>query len=363
MSDSPYPELKKTHTMARTGRPWRDHKPAASGPVWQIIQGYGNYFTLLAACELGVFDLLAGGPATTEELAGELAVSRHHLASLLDALVVLGFLEAVGDRVELTDVAERYLVRSSPASMVDLVAVAPGPLENWTTLADTVRRGRPARPVDDDPVSFYRPLVEATFATQHRAATRLDLRIGVSRIAAPRILDLGAGGAPWSIAFLERCPAASAVVNDLPGVVELAADVAAERGLYDRVELRSGDYLEIRVEPGAYDVVVLGHLLRTEGPARSQQLVQRAFDALRPGGRVIVADYFTDGGRSLHPFGVLMGATMAASTERGGPLVHDEVAEWLRGAGFRPVRLLEPIGFNQVLVGTRPDTSRPRSDR
>ena len=38
-ADSPYPELKKTHTMAHTGRPWRDYKPPPSAPVWAIIQG------------------------------------------------------------------------------------------------------------------------------------------------------------------------------------------------------------------------------------------------------------------------------------------------------------------------------------
>ena len=40
-TDAPYPELKKTHTMARRGRPWRDYKPPPSGPVWAVIQGVG----------------------------------------------------------------------------------------------------------------------------------------------------------------------------------------------------------------------------------------------------------------------------------------------------------------------------------
>ncbi len=64
MADSPYPELKKTHTMAHTGRPWRDHKPPPSAPVWAIIQGFGSYWVLVAALDLGVFDgLQRTGPA------------------------------------------------------------------------------------------------------------------------------------------------------------------------------------------------------------------------------------------------------------------------------------------------------------
>ena len=53
-TDSPYPDLKKRHTMARSGRPWRDFKPPPSGPVWGIIQGFGSYWTLVAAIDLGI---------------------------------------------------------------------------------------------------------------------------------------------------------------------------------------------------------------------------------------------------------------------------------------------------------------------
>lgn len=59
MPDSPYPELKKTHSMARRGRPWPDVKPPPSGQVWAIIQRYGSYWTLVSAIDLGVFDGIA----------------------------------------------------------------------------------------------------------------------------------------------------------------------------------------------------------------------------------------------------------------------------------------------------------------
>lgn len=355
MVDSPYPELKSSHTMARTGRPWRDRKPAASGPVWGLIQGFANYWMLVGALELGVFDALAEGPSTFEHLVAELEAEPAPLRSLLDALAVLGMLEARGEVYELTEVAERYLVRSSPASMVDLVAVAPGPLVNWESIADTVRNGRPGSPVEDDPASFYGPLVDATFATQHRVATRLDLWVRYSRRRAPRVLDLGAGSAAWSIAVLEACPGSVATVNDLPEVLDRAERRLAERGLADRAELLPGDFHELDLEADAFDIVILGHVLRTEGPERARSLLRRAARALAPGGLLLVADYFSDGGRAMHPFGVLMGATMMASTERGGPIRHAWVGDWMTEAGLGGIRLVEPIAAQQVLVGRRPD--------
>jgi hypothetical protein len=56
VADSPYPELKKSHVPERVGRPWTDHKPPPSAPVWAVINGYGSFHVLTAALELGVFD-------------------------------------------------------------------------------------------------------------------------------------------------------------------------------------------------------------------------------------------------------------------------------------------------------------------
>ena len=169
--DPAYPELKTSHTMARAGRPWTDYKPPPAAPVWAAIEGLARYYILLAALELDIFDTLQRtGPATAERLAGELDVPTAHLASLLDSVVALELLDQYTDVYELNDAATRYLVTDGPATMAGLVPVAPGPHENWTRLAETVRNGRPATPIDDDPSAFYIPLVEGTFTTMYRVA-------------------------------------------------------------------------------------------------------------------------------------------------------------------------------------------------
>ena len=39
--------------------------------------------------------------------------------------------------------------------MANLISVAPGPHDNWLSLAETIRNGSPAKPIDNDPASFY----------------------------------------------------------------------------------------------------------------------------------------------------------------------------------------------------------------
>ncbi len=377
--DPPYPELKRSHTMARTGRPFSDHKPPSSAPVWAAVEGLGRYYILLAAVDLGVFDALdRRGPCSAEALAGELGCPVDHLRTLLDGVVTQGFLErhldaggdiagsggadsdgavgSAGVAYDLNDTARRYLVSNSPASMAALIGVAPGPHENWTRLAETVRDGRPATPIDDDPAAFYVPLVEGTFATMLRCAGRADLKLRYSALTAPRLLDLGAGGAPWTIAVLAACDQATATVNDLEGVIEVARAKTAEHGVADRCEFRAGDYHEIPIESAAYDIAVLGHVCRAEGAAGARRLIARAHEALALGGQLLLADYFVDPERRSPA--VVMGATMMASTVRGFTYTHAEVSQWLAEAGFTNLRLIEPIGFQQVFVARKPSSGR-----
>ena len=357
MADSPYPELKKTHTAAHQGTPWRDHKPPPSSTIWGIIQGFGNYWLLVAALDLGVFDAIGGRRSVTAgELAAELDCPAGHLRQLLDGLVALGVLDQVRERYELNETAERYLRRDSDASMTELVRLAPGPHANWAGLARTVRAGRPATPIDDDPAAFYGPLVRGTFATQRRAALFCARMIGVARLRGePRVLDVGAGGAPWSVSLLEANERLTAVVNDLPGVIEIAREKIAEHGLSGRCDFRAGDFRELAFEDDHYDLVVLGHVCRTEGARGAAELIGRAFAALRTGGRLLLADYFADNTRKFNPFGVLMGVTMMASTVNGFTFTNEHYVGWLRAAGFADVRLLEPIGFNHVYVARKPE--------
>ena len=353
-ADPPYPELKKSHTMAHSGRPWRDYKPPPAGTVWAVIQAGNTYWMLVAAIDLGVFDALEErGRQTAAALAERLEVSALHLQHLLDVLVTLGFLDQLHDEYELTETAERYLCRNGPASMAELVRVSPGPLENWVNLAETIRSGHVTTPIENDIPGFYGPLVQATFPTQLRVAGRLGQRLGWPRLPALRALDLGAGRAPWAIAVLEQSPGSTAVINDFPEVIGLAEATVAERGLSARATFLPGNFHDVPIGRAAYDLVALGHVCRTEGPELASRLIARAVAALRPGGRLLIADYFADNDRKLNAFGVQMGMTMLANTKRGRMLTHEQVHGWLSDQPLEAIRLLEPIGFNLVYVANK----------
>ncbi|HLI15745.1 MAG TPA: methyltransferase [Acidimicrobiales bacterium] len=325
---------------------------ASPAPIWRLIQGLTAYFSVVAGDELGVFAALADGPACPAVLARRCGAHEGRLASLLDGLVAAGVLERDGERYALTPTAAAYLV-PGPGYLGALLRTSPGPLENWPALAATVRGAPPPRDVGADG-SFHAELVRATFPAQLAAAraTVRELDLRPARTAA-RILDLGAGGAPWTIALLEAWPGATAVVNDLPPVAEVAAEKLAAAGLQARASILEGSYFEVGLEADAFDVVVLAHVCRAEGEAGARRLVARAARALCPGGELLLADYPVDEDGRGPAQAQLLGVTMTANTRQGRAFTWSQARAWAEDAGLGALRVAAPLPPTSVLLARK----------
>ena len=328
---------------------------ASSGPaaVWSIIQGHTRYWVTNAAVRLGVFGALQSGALTAAELAVILPAAGAQLEVLLDSLVAVGLLDRSGAAYSLTDVSAEFLVPGRERYMGELVLHSPGRHDNWPLLAETVQSGRPAFPVDED-VRFWRDIAAAAFTTQLAIARRTLQLAGIGGDAcALRVLDLGAGAGPWAVALLQALPAATAVANDLPGVADLARDSARLHGVADRLTVQEGDFQLVSFAPASFDVVVLANVVRTEGEECAPRLLLRAAGWLKPGGTMLIADYFLDEDRSSAQTALLLGATMMANTRRGRTFTVSRHGTWLHDAGFGGVDVLEPLPGAQVLLARR----------
>ena len=325
-----------------------------AGPavVWSIIQGHTRYWVTNAAVRLGVFAALQSGGRSVAELSTTLPASPQHLEVLLDALVGIGLLERAGEAYLLGDTAAELLVPGRERYMGDLVLHSPGRHENWPLLAETVESGRPAHPVDED-VRFWRDIAAAAFTTQLALARRTAQIAGLCGEAPLRILDCGAGAAPWSVALLEAMPNATAVADDLPGVAALARESARVHGVAARLTVQEGDFQLTDFGAAGFDVVVLANVVRTEGGECAPRLLLRAASWLKPGGTMLIADYFLDEDRRAAQTALLLGATMMANTRRGRTFTVEQHRRWLADAGFDSVDVVEPLPNAQVLVARR----------
>ncbi|MGH9091088.1 MAG: methyltransferase [Acidimicrobiales bacterium] len=325
------------------------------GQFWGVVHGLTGYFSVLAADELGVFTCLAEGPADAATVAARCGADPGRMLALLGGNVAAGALECSEGRFSLAPLAADHLVAGAPGYLGALLRHSPGPLGNWEALAATVRGAPPPRDVGREEGQFLAELVAATFPVQLAVARAVVGGWAASRLPGDaRLLELGAGAAPWAVALLAARPGATAVVNDLPGVLPEAERSLAAHGVGERATLAPGSYWEVPLPEAAFDVAVLAHVCRAEGDEGAAALVRRAAGALAPGGWLLLAEYLLDNDLSGPAQAQLLGVTMAASTARGATFTRGQAAAWLEGAGLVPQGEVPAVPPTTVLAARKP---------
>ena len=79
--------------------------------VWDLWLSRLQLPAVTVADEIGLFALLAGGPAPAQEVAARLDLGPRGAEALLAVCAALGFLTQHGGRFGLTDTARHYLLR------------------------------------------------------------------------------------------------------------------------------------------------------------------------------------------------------------------------------------------------------------
>ena len=103
----------------------------------------------------------------------------------------------------------------------------------------------------------------------------------------------------------------------------------------------------------AYDLIILGHIIHSEGEQHGKELLRKSFAALRPGGKLLIAEYVPNDARTGPPMPLLFGLNMLLQTDVGAVFTVQEYRNWLRAAGFRSVALTPVPPPTTVIVATK----------
>lgn len=135
---------------------------------------------------------------------------------------------------------------------------------------------------------------------------------------------LDVGGGPGFVASLlkEEIPHIKVTVFDLPGVCEHALDIFRESGQEQDLGAHPGDFF-IDPFPSGFRTIQLSHILELFPPNVVLRLLQKSFDALPRGGRLMIYGL----AHEQHP-GV-PGITIAPELHSVG-----QYLQWVRTAGF-----------------------------
>lgn len=339
--------------MAVEGRP-----SATPERIMQMAWGFAPPLIIEAAVRNGVFDRLDGGPKTVEETASASGASVRGLCAIMNALVGLGLLSRSEDeKYALTPESAEFLVSTRPSYFGGFIRHTSTHLvPRWLDLSEIVRKGKGTGEVNDEQkgVEFFSQFVEDLFPMNYPASQVLATVLQIDQAKQPvRVLDVAAGSGVWGIGLAQRSKQVHVTALDWPGVLEITRKVATRFGVADRFTFVQGDLRTADFGTG-YQVVTLGHILHAEGEPRSRKLLKKTFDALAPGGTVSIAEFLVNDQRTGPPNGLIFAVNMLVSTEEGDTWSFEEIAGWLRDAGFENARTVDAPGPSPLILATRP---------
>ena len=326
-------------------------------PLMKLALAYRSSAVLFAALDVDVFTRLAAGPQSAEGLATEIGAHPPALRLLLDACLAEGLLTAEGERYANTPLAAAFLSRGGPAYSASGFKYAQNLYEPWGRLTHLVREGRPPMPpteiLGDDPAK-----TRAFVLAMHERARGIGSVLPhlVNLAGRRRLLDVGGGPGTYSAELVQQTPGLHSTVLDVPGVLAVTRELIDQSGVADRIELMPGDYLRTPFGSG-FDVVLMSGMMHRETPDSCRLLLRKAFDALEPGGLLIVSDvFFEDDSKRTPPFAVYFALNMMITSDEGSAHAKTEMARWMAEIGFGGVetRDLPKPNPHTLVLGTRP---------
>jgi demethylspheroidene O-methyltransferase len=263
--------------------------------VFDLCAGFVYAQVLMAAVELRLLERLLEAPRTAPQLAADLGLAEPAMHRLLKATTALGLTIRRGE--------ERYGLGLKGAALLG----NPGALRMiahhrllYADLADPVAllrgEGRPTRLQDywGYAISEHPEANDRVDAYSELMAESLSLVVEDVLAAYPFarhrvMLDVGGGTGQFIRAVAAATPGLTFQLFDLPPVCALASRRFTEAGLEDRVRIVPGN---ARVGPiaGGADLATLIRVLHDHDDADAQAILDGIFQALPPGGTLLIAE-------------------------------------------------------------------------
>ncbi len=287
---------------------------------------------LCTGVELGVFEKLADGPLTIDELVAATGLPRRSLRVVANGLVALDVLERHGDRYANAEATQAFLSGRGERDLrpgLRLYNHVIYPM--WMQFEQVVRTGQPARPVEGFE-KFARIFSEGVEAWTLLGAHALVEKYDFSQHR--RLLDVGGGTGSYLIPILGRWPSLRATLYELPQTAALARRRLAAEAVRDRIDLVEGDVLFDPI-PDGHDAVLMAGFIHLFGPEKIARMLGRIRERVAPGTRLLIVDQWMDETHARPVLGAMLAATYLMLAGDGDTYSLDEARPWLEESGFR----------------------------
>lgn len=332
--------------------------------VWNVAEvtglarDYWQSSMFHAGLKTGLIAELSQGPATTEELAARLGLHPRSTGLLLAALAALEVLEEQDGGYGLNPQLGGLLDPDGAGGVYHycMHMAMGGPA--WTKLDQVVASGepipRPPAPADGSvppaQLAFYLGMRDLGRLAAPGLAARLGLEPGM------HLLDLGGGPGIYAHAMAAETPGLKVTVFDLPQSERFFRETNQGHPASERVDFRAGDYHHDGMG-GPYDAVWMSHILHSMNSAGCQEVMSKASEVLKPGGRLWMQDFVVGAEGSAGRFASLFAINMLVNTPGGRTYSFEEIAGFMTRAGLERVEELgriRPRAEGWIIGATKP---------
>jgi predicted O-methyltransferase YrrM len=334
-------------------------------PIFEIFRGnYAMELLTAAVAHFGVFDRLAAGPLTADELRAATGLGQRQFSVLLTGLKALQLLEERNGRIQTTPLAREHLAPGQPLDVSDYIrmgAQSPGVLALVEHMRTSKRAG--AAQDDDRAVFIFKDGLDSAMEDDVSARHFTLMLAGRAKNIAPvlaqkvdlsnaiRLLDIGGGTGLYSIAFLQRYPQLRAIIFDRPAVLKVAAEFAQQYGVADRLKCHAGDMFADPL-PNDCDVHLLSNVLHDWDIPECRRLVAKSAAALPAGGRLLIHDALLHDDHSGPLYPALFSVALMIMTE-GRNYSGAEYKARMTESGLTPGQPVPTLVHSSVLVGAK----------
>ena len=319
----------------------------------RISKAFWESAALMSAVELGIFTAIARGHNTITSLASEIGIEALNAERLLTALTAMQLLERHttnaaehnNDTFNNAADVQRFLVEDSDAYAGPWMLFGKPRWDGWGDLTarlqiTTAEQRRLGMYDDTFTVDRAREYHQATYSIGMGAARRFHKQVDLSD--RKKLIDIGGGSGCYCITGVQKHANLHAEVLDLAPVVEVTREFIAHNGVSEQVKASVCDFTADPF-PNDADVAIMASNLPQYGRQTIQQVVQKVYDALLPGGEFhLIGEMLDpDGCGPLAP--ALWGLSEAVNRSTG--LAHSEAdcEDYFRQAGFEKITINEFI--------------------
>lgn len=304
-----------------------------------IAFGFMASKALFAGLHVDLFSALADGPKSAEDLAEAVDTPINRIVMLTTALASVGLLTIGDDRqIQNSPAAQSFLSRQSKYDFGDYLRYQiDQQMYPFMLQLNAVMKGN----LSDDAIASYRHWManeeQASVYSESQHAGSLGPGRTLARKVdlgdASSLLDVGGGTGAMTISLCREYDDLHATIIDFPNVAEIGWRFISDAGLVDRVRYIPGNAIKAQW-PGNQDAILMSYLMSGVPGDEVEGLLQKAFEALSPGGKLMVHDFMVNDDRRGPALAALWQLQHMAFT----PDAHSLSDAWLTEAG-------ESIGF------------------